>query len=917
MGSTSGRVMTGTLAGPLVLAIVLAAGTGYAAFQPADPAAPPATNPASDPTPDPVPGPAEGATLPPAAPVAPAPEDPVVPPENLPLGITLEQYTSQALARVAVLDLRQQVVDLPRDYRLAYRLLSLAQQLMPRDLELAHRLGEAAWRTEDDAAITDTCRRILELDPKDGVTVLRLITNRLNQTQTLDQRLEAYERFLGPDGLTIDAAVRSRLAMDAAQLRRELGDEKGFLEKVKLAAQLDPTNKEAAQEAAVYFAQRVPDPLGRMELIANLLYADPMDPTTQLWMSREMAAQGVFDHANRFHTLGRSLITRSGQQPDSKIFIESLVLMWQDQGPHVPVQMLSDYVFMNRRQAERKVEEAELALQPTANMPRGKDIRLDIDMERVRVLAAMVHGDPQGLSDSIEFKKAVDKGLASGDNVLDSAVTDFGASVGEFYNNLQSPEKLPRGMPIADARAEVRRLLLEAQMLRGMTNTHLDQVEFDQEKINELTIPAAEGQPREPDAEELVARGWIELRTSGPEKALQTLLPLADTVAAARFGVATCREMMGQATEAAADYRALAAADTIGVLGAAARTRLMKLTGRDEPLTELTEKARAFGRSVPSSIDEMVTDPSSYMALHAEVSDTVASALKPVRVHLRVRNISSFPLSLGAGQTVDTRFLLAPNLTVSSASAQRFVQPEVVGLDRRLRLMPGEAIEAQVWGDIGETGWMAEAAASELVRLRWRVLQGFQTGLAGVFEPGIGCLSTLTNTITRYPLPEAGLPVDQLAARIATDPEERLPALAVATRCHMVGLGRSGAVTGEPREAIARAWAARYAVSSPTARMMILATLPHAGISPEMEVLDDAARRETDPRVGVVVAMTVCRAPNDPFLQAAAASSDEMLSEVAILQAARLAEVEMTYSRNGPGVQGRLSGSSEPKAPLP
>lgn len=908
MGAASGRMILGwPVAGLAMTALALSAWSAARA-QPADPAAPPppaqTTPPPPQPTPEnpPAPPPESGLTMP-AEPAGPH--------------ISLEQYTAQALTRVAVVDLRLQAVDLPRDYRLTYRLLQEAQRLSPGDLELAHRLGEAAWRMEDDEAITDTCRRILDLDPQDGVTVLRLITSRLNQTQTLERRLEAYDRFLGPDGRGIDPAVRSRLAMDSAQLRRELGDEEGFLEKVKLAAQLDPTNKEAAQEAAIYFAQRVPDPLGRMELIANLLYADPMDPTSQLWMGREMAALGAFDQANRFHTLGRSLIGRSGQEPDPRIFIESLVLMWQDQGPQAPVQMLSDYIFMNRRATERKVEEAELALQPTANMPRGKDIRLDVDMERVRVLAAMVHPDLAALSEAIDFKKAVDRELATGENILDSAVGDFGASVTALYDKLQNPADIPRGMAIEDVRAEIRRLLLEAQMLRGMTNTHLDQVEFDQEKIAELTVPPPEGEPAVDDPETITARGWLELRSSGPEKALQTLQPLADTVAAARLGVAVCRQMMGQPNEAAAEYHALAAADPLGVLGAVARTYLNRLTGADIPLTELTEKAREFGRSIPNSVDGMVLEPSSYQALSAELTQTLAPALSPVRVRLRLRNISSFPLSVGAGLTLDTRFLLAPNLTIATESAQRYVQPEVIGLDRRLRLMPGEAIEADVWGDVGETGWMAEAGASELVRLRWRVLQGFQTGMAGVFEPGVGCLSTMTETLTRRPLHEAQIPIEDLTARIATDAEEFLPALAVATRAHMVGVGRNGAITGEPREALARAWAARYPACTPTARMMILATLPLGGISPEMDVLGDVARQETDPRVGVVVALTVCRAVDDPFLTAAASSPDEILREVATLQRTRLGEVEMTYSRNGPGLRGRLAGSSEPKVPVP
>ncbi len=147
--------------------------------------------------------------------------------------------------------------------------------------------------------------------------------------------------------------------------------------------------------------------------------------------------------------------------------------------------------------------------------------------------------------------------------------------------------------------------------------------------------------------------------------------------------------------------------------------------------------------------------------------------------------------------------------------------------------------------------------------------------------------------------------------------EQTRHALAVATRCHLVGVGRAGAATGAPREALAAAWAARYPTCGPVARMMILATLPHAGISPEMEVLDEVAGRETDPRVGILVAITVCRSADDPFLKLAQTSSDVALQEVAILQAARLGEVEMTYSRNGPGVRGRLAGSSEPKVPVP
>ena len=54
------------------------------------------------------------------------------------------------------------------------------------------------------------------LDPSDTVAQLRLISARIGQFQTAEERLAAYERFTGPEGKGLDPAIRSRLALDAA-----------------------------------------------------------------------------------------------------------------------------------------------------------------------------------------------------------------------------------------------------------------------------------------------------------------------------------------------------------------------------------------------------------------------------------------------------------------------------------------------------------------------------------------------------------------------------------------------------------------------------------------------------------------------------------------------------------------------------
>ena len=123
---------------------------------------------------------------------------------------------ADAIEQIALLDLRMQQNPLPLDYQLTYHLLSVAAALEPDDLSLRHTIAAAAWATTDDRLLREATERIVRLDPKDTVAQLRLISDRINDHQTGEERLAAYERYLGPRGESIDPSVRSRLAVDAA-----------------------------------------------------------------------------------------------------------------------------------------------------------------------------------------------------------------------------------------------------------------------------------------------------------------------------------------------------------------------------------------------------------------------------------------------------------------------------------------------------------------------------------------------------------------------------------------------------------------------------------------------------------------------------------------------------------------------------
>src|SRR5262245_39862630 len=155
-----------------------------------------------------------------------------------------EAFIASQLERLALLDLRAVESPSAGDFAITEAILAIAQELAPGDTQIVRRRIEAAWNAGDNDALLDATRRIVELDPDDTVAQLRLITAKIGQVQVAQERLRLYEAFLGPKGEALDPSIRSRLALDAALLQRERGDEPGFVEKLKLAARLDSTNKD-------------------------------------------------------------------------------------------------------------------------------------------------------------------------------------------------------------------------------------------------------------------------------------------------------------------------------------------------------------------------------------------------------------------------------------------------------------------------------------------------------------------------------------------------------------------------------------------------------------------------------------------------------------------------------------------------
>lgn len=781
----------------------------------------------------------------------------------------LTGFTARAVERVALLDLRAAGTPGAGDFVIAYEVLGLAQKLDPGNVEIVRRRAEAAWNAGDRAGLLEMSRRVVELDPADTVAQLRLITARIGALQTAEERLAMYGAFLGEKGEAIDPSVRSRLALDAALTCRERGDEEGFAERLKQALMLDSTNKDAALLAYTYFAQRVEDPRGRLDLLSNLLMADPLDFRTVRSIRDECAGAGAYEAARRFQRFERGIMIGAGRAPDQGFDIEGFVLEWAVEGAGAVVKTLTMQV-----EAERAKVQFAAEMDPTRlegpNVMRPEDIRLDMAFEQIRALALASQGE-------------------SVREAMMASVIDLERTVQNRIQAYADPIRRPGTMSEMQAMDLARAVLLELHMLRMMIGVQQPEQMVEMETFSK-------GLP-EDDYKIRSSRAWKAVHENRPDDALAIE---AQETPNAWLDVAHAEAMARKGSVAGAirAYSRARARNPLNVLGMWCRTRIKALGGDpagDAAAGVMTEAAGA----IPEWVDNMLQTPRLTQAMSAEVAKTSLKALDHQPVRVRLRNVSSVPMGLGSGRAMNSRLFFGPMLEIGARARNDQAVGEVVEVDRRLRLLPGEELEVMAWPEAGLVGYLAEVASDRPSRVRWRVIQGFETRQEGNREAGPGCVEASTPAVSREALPESRLPLQMLVDRIEASKEEsELGALLVASRSRLMG----GAVGGAPipeSEAFGKFLAEKYAGWTPLGRLAAAAVFPPSSICPALAPLDAAIKADSDEGVRLIAAATRTVQAEDALLSAMSAGEGPG-GRVARAQSQRLQSGGATYSRVGP-----------------
>ena len=799
------------------------------------------------------------------------------------------ELVSRALVRIGLIDLRAQDQPGTDDYAIASALLGIARELTPDDANLVRRQIEAERAAGHEQQVMQLTRELVRLDPADTVAQLRLLSWNASQKQTAEERLAVYDIYLGPEGQKAikDPAVRSRLALDAALLQRELGNEKEFVRLLSLATSLDSSNKEAAALAAAFYQERRSDPVANLELALNLLRADPIDPNLHFAVASALANHGVFDQSQRFHNNARRLIAADGVTQDAGIETEGSVLIWQTMGPERLVSIFERQLFVQREAARLQIEQLENLGQPLEGVTKPEDIRLPIYSERIRALAALAAKD---------------------EVVVERSLQDLAASVRPELEALRermnspSAQEDPQLMNSLISRAtSISTELVVARLIAGKESQAAAR---DFEQMRPLLEQAAQAQVD-------VLNSFVMLRQGRVEEAIAKFEPLAQISTLGSVGLGLSLEVAGRNEEAAEAFRKAATFSPVSPVGAYARSKYKSLTGQELVYSEHTAAMRRVSEDVPRWFDQIAADPNRFMAMTAKLTRAMLDPYEQPVIELNIRNTAPIALAVGSDRPINSRLMISPSMDIASYPLDSALQPEVADIQQRIRLTPGESMTLRIWPDPGLTGWIAELKSAHRVRNRWSLIQGFVIGQQQIYIPGPMCLSTETGQLTRRPDEQVRAPIADLIRQLELYEDTRLIGLLPTIRAALSDPDHTGVkATQEQVGRIAGVLAARYPTLSRQAKLAVIALAPHSILAPGMEQLDQRLLAETDPTLLTAALVTRVKDAGNPALARAEASDDPVLANAARFLRTRLeSEAPKSFALMG------SPGSHLPKAP--
>jgi tetratricopeptide (TPR) repeat protein len=206
--------------------------------------------------------------------------------------------------------------DLPqRALQLDAALYRAAVKLNPNEPRFARSLADVLLEMNDIPGATAALKSYLALNPADQSAQVQYIDLCLasDQMQSLQQRLDYLRHLLQVQG--IPDPVKSEVALRAAQLRMQKGQQDEAMKLLDTARQLNPLNLKALRIRYV-MTQEKALPVDRVTQLLALLQANPADPVVCSRLAEQLAQLGLVDAAMAWYGQANVLYAATNVRAD-------------------------------------------------------------------------------------------------------------------------------------------------------------------------------------------------------------------------------------------------------------------------------------------------------------------------------------------------------------------------------------------------------------------------------------------------------------------------------------------------------------------------------------------------------------------------------------------------------------------------
>ena len=787
-----------------------------------------------------------------------------------------DDRAADAVEIVAGLDLALNSPVAPADYTLAMYLLDMALELNPNDADLSRSVAEAAWMAGDHEELIKATRAVVRNDPSDMVALLRLISAMVNREQTVEGRIEAYQRFLGEKGKSIDVTVRSRLALDMALLERERGNEIGFLNALRTSAKLDPANKEAQSLVAQQYSLKIKESSTRLRLQLRVLYADPLDPNVHFSIARMCATEGATDEAWRFLQSGIRIHLIDSGSVSSLLQEQQLSLLWQYEGPQAILDQLNPSLADERNTLQARIDARIAAAEPIDDLQSPLEIRYDPGTDRIRLLAAIILEDQE---------------------TVDSVLLDLQNGLVAYYVEVKE-QMQARGADRGALLGAYLTKVITFQTMRAIAGVDAEVIKNDVDGIVKDSPELMRFfRPFEP---------FSAFASGEYEKARESALVRLSRSAPRDLLIGLSTERLGEIDDAIDIYTQLSLDYPLQAVGALARTRLDELTDGQEQITDEGKLMREIIAGVPSWFDKMITNPENTMSFKVFPTKSFYVADESAAVTIRLANLSTLPLSLGNAHPIDSNMLVIPGFREVNDEFLGTGRAKVVDLGRRFRLEALEELVVELNPDSIQTRWLLQTQPQSAIRQRWRVLQGFKPLAMGGLVNSPFSLVSETPLVERGVLGQASATVDELIHGIESSDHVEFRRSVLGAGAILYNPSRRAELVDADWARIVDALTNRYAQVDTTSKVWMLGVLPTKIASSAMAPFDEQVQRALtsdsliDPDIDSVlvamVLMTRVEALGSSVLEVARMHTDGRLGWMADLIAERIENIEPMYA---------------------